>query len=133
MADLTVDADQVAAVSIIDSTSIPRTETVPIGGYGRIDANGRLVLGNATTAGEVGNRRGIVFELLGETARVLHEGILDLGDALASLSIGDLVYVSNTDGTLADAAGTVSTVVGVVVPGLGETTADKLLQVSLNV
>lgn len=132
MALLTVDPTQVAAVKIFDDTTIPRSEAVPVGGFGRIDSNARLVLGNATSTGELGNRRGIVFELLGETARVMHDGLLDLGDALDGLAIGALVYVSDTDTRLADAAGTVSLVAGVVVPGLGEETADKLLRVDLN-
>jgi hypothetical protein len=37
------------------------------------------------------------------------------------------VYLSDTDATLADTAGTVSTVIGRVVPGWNATTADKLL------
>ena len=132
MADLTVVAAEVAAVKMIDDFTIPRTETVPVGGFGRVDSNGRLVLGNATTTGELGNRRGIVFELLAGNVRVMAQGLLDLGSALDSLAIGAQVFISNTDGLLADAAGTVSCVAGIVVPGLGETTADKLLYVNLN-
>lgn len=132
MANLTIVTTEVAAVEYIDSFTVPLNEAVPIGGYGRVDSNGQLNLGNATTAGEVGYRRGIVVETLAEAARVMADGLLDLGSALDGLSIGDRVYISDTDGLLADAAGTVSVIAGVVVPGLGETTADKLLRVRLN-
>jgi hypothetical protein len=132
MANLTVVAAEVAAVKIIDSFIIPRSEAVPVGGFGRVDSNARLVLGNASAAGELGLRRGIVFELLSDNVRVMAQGLLDLGTALDGLAIGDEVFISDDDGLLADAAGTVSCVAGIVVPGLGEVTADNLLYVDLN-
>ena len=134
MANLTIVAAQVAAVKIFDSFTVPRAEAVPIGGYGRLNTAGKLALGNATSAGEIGNVRGLVFELLGNTARAMSDGILDLGDALDGMDVGDLVYLSDTDGLLADGAdGTVDLVVGAIVPGFGELTASKLLRVRLNV
>jgi hypothetical protein len=130
MALLIIDPAQVAAVRIIDAENYPLAEAVPVGGYGRVGATG-LVLGNATTTGELGNRRGVVFEISGKAARVMHKGILDLGDALDGLDLDDLVYVGDTDARLADAAGTVTLIAGVVVPGYGELTASKLLEVDL--
>jgi hypothetical protein len=62
---------------------------------------------------------------------IVRKGILDVGEALAALDYGVEVYLSDTDGRLADAAGTVSKVVGTVVPGYGNTTPDKLLRVDL--
>jgi len=52
---------------------------------------------------------------------------VDVGEGLVGLNYGALVYVSDTDGTFADAAGTVSVIAGQVIPGFGNTTADKLL------
>ena len=57
--------------------------------------------------------------------------VVDVGDALSGLDFADSVYVSDTDGTLADAAGTVSKVAGTVVPGWATTSAEKLLRVEL--
>jgi hypothetical protein len=53
-----------------------------------------------------------------------------VGDALSGIAYGVSVSLSDTDGTLADAAGTVSTVVGKVVPGWAGS-AKKLLRLSL--
>jgi hypothetical protein len=50
-----------------------------------------------------------------------------LGNALSSLNYGALVYVADTDGRRADAAGTVPFIGGVVVPGWAGT-AKKLLR-----
>jgi hypothetical protein len=63
---------------------------------------------------------GVAGEAKGEVA----------GFDLSALSFGASVYASNTDKALADAAGTVSTVVGKVYPGIaaGET-YDKILKV----
>ena len=62
---------------------------------------------------------------------IVRKGILDVGEALAALDYGVEVYLSDTDGRLDTAAGTVSKVVGTVVPGYGNTTPDKLLRVDL--
>lgn len=62
--------------------------------------------------------------------------ILD-GYALDGLDYGDPVYLSNTVGRLADAAGGTTVIVGYVVPGLAvsavqaATAVDKLLQLAL--
>ena len=57
--------------------------------------------------------------------------VLDVGDALSGIAYGVSVFLSDTDGTLADAAGTVSTVVGKVVAGWAGS-AKKLLRLTLN-
>jgi hypothetical protein len=67
----------------------------------------------------------------GITITAVRKGVVDLGDALDALAFNAVVYASDTDGTLGDAAGTVSKVVGEVIPAFGATTADKLLRVNL--
>lgn len=55
--------------------------------------------------------------------------VLDVGEALAALALGASVYLSDTPGTLADVAGTVSTVIGVVEGAFASgPTPDKLLR-----
>jgi len=69
--------------------------------------------------------------IAGQTTTVVQKGIVDVGNALGALSYDQDVYLSNTDGTLADAAGTTSKVAGIVVPGYSSETPDKLLWIDL--
>lgn len=112
----------------------PLLEALTAGQYGRLDpTTGKFALGNASSAGEVGE--GYLFVQTGAVGETLtgYQGpaLIDLGDALAGLNFGDKVYLSDTDGTLQTTAGTVSTVVGSVVPGFATTTAEKLLKLEL--
>lgn len=128
MAALVITPAQVAVVKSYDESTLPEGETVEVGAYVRMDANGRFLNGNATNATELGQRRGLAVEKLATAVRVIHNGLLDLGDALDSVAIGALVYVSDTDASLDTAAGTVSLIAGVVVAGVAEVTAEKLLR-----
>ncbi len=112
----------------------PAGEAFSAGQYIRWNTStGKFELGNASSSGEVGD--GFIAEnsaAVGDPATGLKGPVLlDVGDALSSLNYGASVYLSDTDGTLADAAGTVSTVVGKVVPGWAGT-AKKLLRITLN-
>lgn len=122
----------VRAVKINKQFTGPAGEAVTVGApWVRLNTtSGKYELGNATTAAE-GKRGGIALHAaaIGETVTVLEDGILDVGEALAALAFDAPVFLSNTDGTLSDTAGTVSVQVGKVVPGWASTTADKLLQV----
>lgn len=91
------------------------------GKYMRVDAtSGKAVLGNATSATEVGTLRGVAMKSqahLGDSVSLLRHGLMDWGDALDAMDYGDPIYLSDTDGTFADAAGTVTTaIVGYVWP-----------------
>ena len=133
MADLTITADDVSVVKSLDESTGPAAEALTAGQYARLDtSSGAWTKGNATSTSEVGARGGIAIKdaATNITVTILHKGLMDIGDALDSLSFGDAVYLSDTDGTLADSAGTVSTVVGHVVSGWGYSTADKLLFVN---
>lgn len=130
MADLVI--SEVNLVRTGDQLTLPCAEAVVVGQYARFNTDGAWVLGNATAAGEVGAGKNYVMwqaGAIGETVTGFRSGcILDLGDALAGMSIGDPVYVSDTDGTLADSAGTVSTIIGYVVPIHTATTPAKGLR-----
>lgn len=60
--------------------------------------------------------------------------LVDLGDALSSIAYGSTLYLSNTAGAIADAAGSVSVVLGTVeaveVMGSASAAFDKLFRVS---
>lgn len=106
-------------------------ETLAAGDLVRLDATtGRFTGANGTDATEA-NFVGILLTggIAGEAATAISAGEV-AGFDLSGLNFGAPVYASDTDKTLADAAGTVSTVVGRVYPGLaGGTTFDKILKV----
>lgn len=130
MAAITITAADVVPVKIVKSITAPSKEAFTRGQYVRLASDGMLELGNASSAGEVGfGGLALTDGPVGATATVLLDGVLNVGNALGDLAFAAAVYLSDTDGTLADAAGTVSTVVGKVIGGYAATTADKLLYV----
>lgn len=133
MADLTITATAVKPVMVIEQFTGPAAEDISAGQYVRLNTtSGKTELGKGTTAAEA-RPGGIALGTVkaGATVTAVRKGIVDLGNALGDLAYDADVYLSDTDGTLADAAGTVSRVVGQVVPGWAATTADKLLRLNL--
>ena len=129
MAELTITkCDQ---VQVVQQFTGPAVETITEGQRCRFDATtGKIALGNGTTAAEV-KAGGIATRAaaVGETLTIINQGIVDVGEALAALSFGDDIYVSDTDGGFSTEVGdsTVDVIVGQVIPGWDNTTADKLL------
>ncbi len=133
MADLTIVPANVAPVEVLEQFTGPMAEAITAGQYVRYNTtSGKIELGNATSAAEA-RAGGIATTggIAGQTATAVRKGILDLGNALGDLTYDDDVYLSDVDGTLADGAGSVSLIVGTVVPGYAHTTPDKLLRVDL--
>ena len=138
MADLTlVTANKVEIVESLEQMTLPTDEAVNPGQAARIAAaTGRFTKANGTAAGEAGIygiATGGVANVAGQPVTAIKKGVLD-GYDLSGLDYGDPVYLSDTDGALADAAGTVSVVVGRVIPGTSTTLGtayDKLLLVDL--
>lgn len=112
----------------------PVNEAISAGMPVRTDSStGFSTPGNGTTTTEA-NIRAIACntaDYANATITRMKRGVLDVGNALSALGYGAPVYVSDTDGTLADAAGTVTLIVGYVMPAWGNTTPDKLLLVNL--
>lgn len=135
MAAITVEAAKVRKVRVAhgDEFTAPTTEAMPAGSYARLNpTTGRIEYGNASSATEVGTgRRGITItaaDRAGQTVTVVEEGLISIGDsALDGMDFGDSVFVNDTDGSLGDAAGTTSAIVGTVDPAFGSTTPDRLL------
>lgn len=114
----------------------PVGEAGTAGQYYRYNTStGKLEKGNATTTGELGNIGGILLDsvstvnLTGTIA--LPGAIVDLGDALTSMAYGAPIYISDTDATLADSAGTVSRIMAIVWAAYGATTPDKLARLGI--
>lgn len=126
----------ITTVRIVESTeqiTTPASEVFAVGEAVRFDTSGLLTPGNGSAAGEA-DIEGIAVRActyVNEAVTAVRKGTLDVGDALSALAFGALVYLSDTDGQLADAAGTVTVVVGRVIAAWGNTTADKLLLVDL--
>lgn len=122
----------------IDQMTLPAAEALTAGNAVRIVPSstgaGKWTKANATDLTE-GRVWGIVTRtvIAGETVTAVRNGILD-GFDIAALDYGAPLYLSDTDGTIADSYGTVDVLVGRVVPGtavsLG-TAYDRLLKVEI--
>lgn len=91
------------------------------GKYLRVDTTtAKAMLGNASSAAEVGTIRGVAEtteKYVGDSVTLLIAGLVDFGNGLAGMDYGEAIFLSDTDGTFADAAGTVTTaIVGHVWP-----------------
>lgn len=133
MTVITVTAARVKPVLIIEQETKPAAEAILRGQYVRLDTSGKWALGNGTTTGEVGVGGGIALRDVhaGESLTALRKGIVDIGDGFTALAYGAPVYLSDTDGALDTAAGTITKQIGYVDSAWGATTADKLLHVDL--
>jgi hypothetical protein len=118
-----------------DQATYPAAEAITAGAGIRLDTTtGRWTNGNGTTAPEarvthIATRTVSGGEALTGVRRCTIDGLV-----LDALAYDAPVYVSDTDGRLADATGTVTALVGRVVPGFAVTlgtAADKLLDVQL--
>jgi predicted RecA/RadA family phage recombinase len=132
MTDLTIVAADVAPVRVIEQHTLPAAAAITVGAVVYIDSAGKFALADGSSAGPAA-AYGIAMEKAteaNEAITAVRKGIVDLGDALDALAFGASVYLSDTNtGILGDVAGTVSKVVGTVIPGWGATAADKLLRV----
>jgi len=115
--------------------TVPAAEAISAGNAVRFDATtGKFTKANGTDATEA-NLYGIATRTVaaGEALTAVRRGVLD-GFAISALNFGAPIYLSDTDGLLADSAGTVSTIVGRVIPGTSTTLGtafDRLLFVNL--
>ena len=136
MADIAlVTADKVSIVESIVQMTLPAAEAVTAGAPVRIDTStGRFTKANGTVAAEA-RIYGIAARTVvaGAPVTAIRKGVMD-GFVLDALAYDAAVYLSDTDGRIGDAAGTVSTVVGRVIPGTSNNIGvglDKLLFIDL--
>lgn len=130
-----VTANKVSIVESVMQMTLPAAEAITAGAPVRLDTStGRFTNANGTTAAEA-RIYGIAARTVvaGAPVTAIRKGVMD-GFALSGLAYDAAVYLSDTDGTLADAAGTVSLAVGRVIPGASNNIGvglDKLLLVDL--
>lgn len=131
MTDLVIDSTKVKEIEVIEQFTGPTDEDIQPGVYCRFNtSSGKITKGNATSAAEA-RKGGICINNLAGKITAVRKGTLFLGTALDALTFDDDVHLSNTDGVLADAAGTVNLIVGTVVPLYGYATYKRALRVDL--
>lgn len=134
MADITITASSVAPVEVYEQFTGPAAESITAGNIVRQDTTtGKVTLANASSAAEAGQIRGMALRSAAPniTVTAVKRGKMDVGNALSALSFDAPLYLSNTDGLLADSAGTVTVLAGSVIPGWASTTPDRLLFLDL--
>ena len=137
MADIALAvAAKVHIVESIQQMTLPAAEAITPGAPVRLDTTtGNFTNANGTAAGEArvwGVATGQKAIAAGLPCTAVRRGVLD--GFTFSQAYDAAIYLSDTDGRLADAAGTVSTVVGRVIPAtasLRGAAYDKLLSVEL--
>jgi hypothetical protein len=128
MPDLVISSARI--VSWVDKFDAPSNEVFGFEAV-RFHTDGTVTPANGTDATEA-NFQGLAViesDRVGQAITVVREGVVDIGEALVGLAPGAPIYLSDTDGTLATTAGTVSVVAGRVEAGWGGLTADLLLRI----
>lgn len=136
MADIAlVTADTVSIDEAIQQLTLIAGEAITAGQAVRIDVSaGKFTGANGTTSAEA-RIYGIATKTVaaGLPVTAIRRGVMG-GFEFASQAYDKQIFLSDTDGTLADAAGTVSTSVGRVIPATATTIGtayDKLLSIEL--
>lgn len=136
MADIAlVTADKIEVVESIIQMTLPAAEAITAGMAVRLDTtSGKFTKANGSAAGEA-RIWGIATKTVasGMPVTAIRKGVMDGWD-LSGLNYDAAVYLSDTDGRLADANGTVNVAVGRVIPGTSTTLGtayDKILSVEV--
>jgi hypothetical protein len=128
-----VTANKVEVVETIDQHTAPAAVAVTAGQAVQLGTAGKWILAKATTAA-LARRTYIATRtvLAGEALTGIRQGVMD-GFDLSGLAYNAPVYLSDTDGGVADAAGTVATIIGYVLGVWAQplgTAADKVLAIN---
>lgn len=128
-------ANRVEVVESIKQMTLPAAEAITAGAPVRLDTTtGKWTNANGTTSGEA-RVWGIATRTVvaGEALTAVRNGVMD-GFDLSGMNYDANVFVGDADGRLDTAAGTVSTIVGRVIPATATplgTAFDKVLSVEL--
>lgn len=136
MAAITFTASQFRLVEVTEQATAPAAVAITAGQLIKFDTAGKWILADASDIGGLGLRCAMAVKTvaISEALTGLYQAVVDLGilsTDFAALAFDAGVYASDTAGGIDTAAGTVSRLVGTVVPGWANTTADKLLRVSM--
>ena len=129
-------ADKIEVVESREQHTAPAAEAITAGAPVRFDTSlGTFTPANGTTAAEA-RVYGIATKTVGagQALTAIRQGVLD-GFVLTGVAYDGALYLSDTDGRIADAAGTVPIVLGRVITGHAQTLGvapDKLVLVDLS-
>ena len=130
-------AARVEVVESLEQMTLPADESITPGAPVRLNTStGKFTNANGTAAGEArvyGIAVGTHIVIAGMPVTAVRQGVLD-GFVFTQDYDAD-IFVSDTDGRLGDAVGTVSLVVGKIVPGSAEVLGGayaKMLMVEVN-
>lgn len=136
MATISLDtANKVDVVESVLQMTLPAAEAITAGAIVRIDTTaGKFTNGNGSSSTEA-RIYGVACKTVaaGEPVTAIRKGVMDGWD-VSGLNYDAAVYASDTDGRLDTAAGTVSLVIGRVIPATANllgASPDKLLFVDL--
>lgn len=128
-------ADLVYVAESIEQMTLPAAEDITAGDLVRIDtSSGKFTKANGSSDGEAR-----VYGVATQTRKAgfgltaIAKGVMS-GWVFDALAFDAPLYASDTDGRIADAAGTVSKVIGRVIPVTGTTLGrpyDKVLRIEL--
>ena len=131
-----VTAARVEVVETIEQMTLPAAESITPGAPVRLDVtSGKFTNSNGTDAAEArtyGIAVGTHIVIAGMPVTAVRRGVLD--GFTFTQDYDHAIYVSDTDGRLGDAAGTVSLAAGRIIPGTSEVLGGafaKLLLVNL--
>lgn len=134
MADIALTTAQIAVLdqANADIFTIQPSLTITPGQVVSFNSSGLGILADANGAGVIAQARGICLERAGvnQGCGILRRGTIS-GFTLTGLAYGAKVYLSDTAGALADAAGTLSVPIGQVVP-TSDITPEKVLYVDFD-
>ena len=119
-----VTADRVRIVEPLVQMTLPAAADITAGMPVYIDSNGKFAPADASVAGTA-----LVYGIAAHTVQAgfavtaIHEGVMD-GWNIDALAFGDAIYLSDTEGALDTATGTVTTLIGRVTPAHAAPLAD---------
>jgi hypothetical protein len=118
----------------IEQMTLPAAVDMNEGTPVYVNSSAQFAKGDASVSGTTNGLYGITVRKVkaGEPVTAIAKGVV--GGFTFTQAYGALIYLSDTEGRIGDAAGTVSKVVGMVIPAYGQprgTSAAKLLRVNL--
>lgn len=132
--ELTVVGNNVLPVEIIEDECRPCAVAINAGQLVREDTNGRWAIANATSAPNAGNRVAMAINNGSalEAITAVYKGLINLGGtALDGVANDAAIFLSDTPGTPATSAGTVSKQVATVTSiRASSSQIDKLLRMN---
>ena len=137
MSAITYTASQVRVVEMTEQATAPASVAIVAMQTIKFDTTtGKWILADASDIAGLGLRCAVAIRSVAaqEALTGMYQGVMDLGlgsTDFQALAFDAGVYASDTAGGIDTAAGTVSRLVGTVVPGWANITADKLLRVKL--